>query len=57
MNPFAMHEVAMERQRDAQRQAAREHLVRVVRCCKPSELSRLLTAVRVGLSGPRAACC
>ena len=57
MNPYAMHEVAMERQRDAQRQAAREHLVRLVRCCKPSDLSRMVTAVRARLSRPQAVCC
>ena len=57
MNPYAIQEVAMERQRDAQRQAVREHLVLLARCCKPSEISRLVTAVRTRLSRPQPACC
>ena len=56
MNPYLLHDLAQERQHDAHRFAATARLAAIARCCKPSELSRILGALRGALPG-RPACC
>ena len=46
MNSFILPETAAERRRDLRREAVRAHLVTVARCCRPSEIARLVSAVR-----------
>ena len=59
MNPYVVQELAEERRRDAVRQASKAHLVALARCCRPSELARMLASLRSRLLGsaPTAACC
>jgi hypothetical protein len=56
MNPYLLHDLAHERQREAHHRAATARLAAIARCCKPTELSRLLGALRATLAG-RPACC
>ena len=46
MNAFILPETAAEHRRDLRREAVRAHLVTVARCCKPSEISRLVASLR-----------
>ena len=56
MNPYIASGLAHERQREAHRWAAGARLAALARCCKPSELSRLLRRLRV-VPAPRQVCC
>jgi hypothetical protein len=57
MNTHLMHDLAVEREREAQHRANRARLSTIARCCKPSELARMAEAVRHRLVRPGAACC
>ena len=46
MNSFILPETAAEHRRDLRREALRAHLATVARCCKPSEISRLVSSLR-----------
>jgi hypothetical protein len=51
MNPNLIHDLAIERQREAHRLGASARLAALARCCKPSELSRLIASLRSTFAG------
>lgn len=56
MNPYVLHDLASERQRETHRRAAAARLAAIARCCQPTSRSRLLAALRVPVLG-RPVCC
>ena len=46
MNSYILPETTAEHRRELRREAVRAHLVTVARCCKPSEISRLVHSLR-----------
>jgi hypothetical protein len=55
MNSFILPETTAEHRRDLRREAARAHLDTVARCCKPSEIRRLVSSLRDRTPGHRGA--
>ena len=56
MNDYIVNDLAHDRQREAQRQAAAARLVAIARCCHVTTISKLLVELRTVLTG-RVACC
>ena len=56
MDPYLIPVLARERQREARHEAATARLAAIARCCKPSELSRLLRALRAKVVREPACC-
>jgi len=56
MTYYELHDLARERQREAHQHAARARLVALARCCKPSQLTRLIGTLTAAFKRQPACC-
>lgn len=56
MNPYLLLDLAHAREHESDRRAARARLAAIARCCRPSELSRMVSAVQAAVIGQTTCC-